>query len=147
MTRPVNQAAQDLIQQFEGCVLIPYSDPVGILTVCYGHVIKDGESTTLYTQEQCDNLFQGDLSNAASSIEQLVSTDITDNQFGALVSFVFNLGDAALSSSTLLKKLNAGDIKGAADQFLVWCHAGGVELPGLLRRRRAEMNLFLTPDN
>jgi lysozyme len=74
---------------------------------------------------------------------RLVTMPITQHQLDALVSFAYNLGVGSLSGSTLLKQLNAGDYAAAAEQFLVWSHAGGVVVAGLLRHRQAEQALFL----
>lgn len=85
-----------------------------------------------------------DLAKFEAGVEDLVKVAVSVNQFSALVSFAYNIGLNALSGSTLLKKLNAGDIIGAADQFLRWNKAGGKELKGLTDRRHAERDLFLT---
>lgn len=77
-----------------------------------------------------------------SAVNRLVTVVFNQNGFDALVDFAFNLGNNALSGSTLLRKLNAGDFAGAADEFPKWCHAGGKLVPGLLRRRQAEQRLF-----
>jgi lysozyme len=78
-------------------------------------------------------------------VSAAVTVPLNDNEFGALTSFTFNLGIGNLKSSTLLKKLNAGDRAGAADEFGKWVNAGGKPLPGLVKRRAAERALFLTP--
>ena len=96
------------------------------------------------TQEQADEYLVSDLNHAASSVNQMVSVDMSQDEFDALCSFAFNLGVGNLKSSTLLKKLNAGDKQGAADQFLVWNKAAGKVMAGLTRRREAERTLFLT---
>ncbi len=146
--REVNQAARALIQKYEGLQLKAYDDPIGIRTIGYGHVItpKDNIGDEI-TQEQADNLFEGDLANASQSVERLVDVEITDNASGALCSFVFNLGASALERSTLLKLLNAGDFTGAAGQFGKWIYAAGQPEPGLIARRDAERDLFLTNDS
>jgi lysozyme len=143
--REVNQAARALIQKYEGLRLDAYADPIGIKTIGYGHVItpKDNIGDTI-TQEQADNLFEGDLADASRNVERLVNVEITDNAFGALTSFIFNLGADCLRRSTLLRLLNGGDIQGAADQFGVWIYAGHEVQPGLIARRDAERDLFLT---
>ena len=74
----------------------------------------------------------------------MLTVEVTQNQFDALVSFAFNLGPANLKSSTLLRKVNSGDVNGAADEFLKWNHAGGQVLAGLTARRNAEKTLFLS---
>jgi GH24 family phage-related lysozyme (muramidase) len=145
VTRTINQAGQDLIRFYEGQTLNRYADSVGYATIGIGHKItsEDNIGDTI-TQEQCEQLFQGDLSNAASGVERLVTATITDNQFAALGSFVFNLGPNALERSTLLKCLNAGDTDAAANEFLKWVYAGAVISQGLVERRAAEKQLFNT---
>lgn len=95
--------------------------------------------------EQAEAAFKRDLGHFEKCVNDMVSHSITPNQFAALVSFAYNLGCEALRGSTLMRRLNAGDIQGAADQFGQWIHAGGTTLPGLVRRRAAERALFLTP--
>ncbi|QNM97972.1 lysozyme [Chitinimonas koreensis] len=166
--RDVCMAAVNLVKSFEGCPdgdpstanIDPYLDPVGIWTIGWGHAITyDGrflrgeadrpQVKTLYpdgiTLDQATQLLQGDLIDAGRDVLSVVVVDLNDNQYGALTSFTFNLGIGNLRSSTLLKKLNAGDYAGAADQFLVWVKAGGKTLPGLVKRRQAERALFLSP--
>ena len=143
MTRQINQAGLNLIKSFEGCKLAAYKDIAGIETIGYGHIagVQPGQQIT---QAQADAFLLQDLTHAEGVVEHLVKSDINDNQFGALVSLVYNIGAGHLASSTLLLKLNAGDFVGAATQFLVWCNAGGKKSPGLLRRREAERVLFLS---
>ena len=87
-------------------------------------------------------LLAADLKNWERSVNLRITAPLTQNQFDALVSLVFNVGSKPLYL-TLGTKLNAGDYAGAADEFMKWCHAGGVEVAGLLRRREAERLLFL----
>jgi len=95
------------------------------------------------TQEQADARLQLDVQTAVSCVNRKVGPALTQNQFDALVSFVFNLGCGAFSGSTLLRLLNAGETAAAAQQFVRWDQAGGHVLEGLLRRREAERDLFL----
>lgn len=140
--RQANSAAVALIKQFEGFRDRAYRDSVGVWTIGYGHT-KTAHPGMTITAERGDVLLAADLRDAESAIERLVTVDLGDNEFGALVSFVFNLGAANLAKSTLLKKLNAGDRAGAAREFLRWDKAGGKTLPGLSARRHAEMELFI----
>lgn len=137
-----NQAGIDLIKHFEGCRLAVYHDPVGIPTVGYGHVVEDRVGT-LITQAQADLWLVQDLEVSEKAVSKYVATEINENQFAALVSFTFNLGSARLRESTLLKFLNMGHPFDAANEFLKWTKAGGVFMPGLLRRRIGERALFL----
>jgi len=145
----VNTATLKIIKDFEGEVLRVYKDPVGLLTVGVGHLVKQGEPYKLgehITPEESERLLRKDLEVAEQAVRNHVRGLISENQYGALVSFVFNLGEGNFRKSTLLKKVNAGDIPGAANEFLKWDKAGKPpkSLPGLTRRRKAERGLFLT---
>lgn len=145
MPREINQRGIDLIKEFEGCKLAVYKDAIGLPTVGTGHLIKPGDGLELgdsITEEFADELLRKDLSDACRSVEQLVRVEITDNQFAALVSLVFNIGKGNFRSSTLLRLVNEGDLDGAAGQFERWNRAGGKVLAGLTRRRTAEQALF-----
>lgn len=130
-----------LIESFEGCRLESYQDSVGIWTIGYGH-IKGIQQGMTCTQEQAEEWLSQDVQTASAAVNRLVTEPISQNEFDALVSFVFNLGVRSLENSTLLKLLNSGDHTGAADQFKRWDRAGGNEIDGLLRRRNAEADLF-----
>jgi lysozyme len=148
--RQLNQTGLDLIETFEGCVLHPYKDIVGIPTIGIGTTMyPDGKKVTLQdppiSKERAYELLRAYLNKDCASIEKMVTVPINDNQFGALVSFAYNCGIKALANSTLLKRLNAGEYQKAADEFLRWNRAGGVVVKGLTRRREAERALFLLP--
>lgn len=145
--REVNSAGRALIVRFEGVKLSRYDDGIGFATIGIGHKItpEDDIGDTI-TQEQCEQLFEEDLSHAAREVERLVKVDLTDNQFSALVSFVFNLGAPDFGRSTLLKLLNAGDFQGTSKQFDKWIFAGLEISNGLIARRDAEKKLFLTTE-
>lgn len=171
--RDVPQEGIELIKSFEGIPdgdpdtvnIDAYLDPVGIWTIGWGHAIthnggflRGAQNKTVarslfpggITREQAETLLRGDLVDTAAGVARLVPA-ADDNQFAALVSFAFNAGVGSLQKSTLLRKLLAGDVAGAADQFLVWNKARNgqgvlVELAGLTRRRRAERALFLGQD-
>ena len=136
-----------MIKGFEGLKLTAYLDMVGVPTIgwgCTAGVTKDdvtnGRTITL---QQAEDMLAGELSGHQSAVESYVTVSINDNQFGALVSFAYNLGNGALHGSHLLTYLNAGNASGAADEFLKWDHAGGKQVSGLTRRRQAERSLFL----
>ena len=171
--RDVPQDAVDLIKSFEG---IPDGDPstvridaylcpADVWTIGWGHALMDGgrqlkgaanklRARALYpggiTREQAEALLRGDLIPRSASVCSLLKAAAGEAQFGALMALVFNIGAANLAASTLLRRLNAGDVAGAADQFLAWDKAriNGVlqALPGLTRRRRAERAMFLGQD-
>jgi GH24 family phage-related lysozyme (muramidase) len=140
------QRGIDLIKHFESLFLKAYQDPVGVWTIGWGHTGLKHKDGTVHkgrtiTESEAEELLKHDLRSFADRVTKLVKVKVTDDQFGALVSFDFNTG--SLHKSTLLKKLNAGDYDGAADEFLKWNKAGGQVLRGLTRRRKSERNLFL----
>lgn len=120
---------------------VVYQDVVGINTVCVGHVTKS-EIGTRFSDTQCAELLQADTKIAQDAIRSGVKVPISQDQYDALVDFTFNVGTGALASSTLLRKLNAGDCHGAAAEFLKWDMAGGRHVPGLLKRRQDEKAIF-----
>ena len=136
-----------LTEQFEGCSLTAYQDQVGVWTIGYGHTGPDVSPGLTITQDQAQAMLAHDVGRAAACVNNLVAVELTQNEFDALVDFVFNLGAGAFTSSTLLRDLNAGDFAGAAAQFEVWDHAGGAVVAGLLRRRQAEAALFDTGES
>lgn len=134
-----------LTKQFEGCRLTAYQDSVGVWTIGYGHTAAGLGRGYMVTQAGADSLLTQDIARFETGVNKLVTfSHLTQNQFDALVDFAFNLGLGNLGSSTLLKKLNAGDIAQAADEFLRWDKAGGKVLAGLTKRRAAERSLFLS---
>lgn len=138
-----SKAGIELIQEFEGLRLTAYLDSVGVLTIGWGHTGGDVKKGMVISRPEALRLLINDLKVAERSIEAQVRVPLTQNQFDALVSFVFNLGSGNLQRSTLLRKLNSKDYAGAADEFPKWNKAGGKELAGLTRRRNAERDLFL----
>jgi len=131
-----------LTEQFEGCELSAYQDQVGVWTIGYGHTGPDVVAGLTITLEQAQALLAQDVGSAAASVNRCVTVQLSQNEFDALVDFVFNLGTGAFESSTLLRDLNAADFAAAATQFDLWDHAGGAVVAGLLRRRQAETTLF-----
>jgi lysozyme len=145
----VPEQAVQIVKQFEGLRLTAYRDPVGLLSIGYGHFNSTPPPCVdcmVITEKEADSMLQNDLEHILSLIQGHIAVDLTDNQLAALISFAFNLGQNALINSTLLKELNAGNTQAAAEQFELWVHAGGQTLPGLVARRAAEKELFLTPD-
>lgn len=133
--------AVELIKQFEGCKLHAYKDSVGVPTIGYGHTKHVHMGQTL-TQQEADDFLYEDLDDAWQYVYSLVEVPLTQGQADALTSFVFNLGAGNLKTSMLLKKLNMGE--DASSEFGKWTHAGGKVLPGLVKRREAERELFLS---
>ncbi|HEJ7888716.1 TPA: lysozyme [Serratia liquefaciens] len=144
----VSNSGISLIKQFEGCRLSAYQDSVGVWTIGYGWTQPvDGRKIgpgMVIDQATAERLLKCGVVQYEQGVNQLVKVIITQGQFDALVSFAYNLGLRSLSTSTLLRKLNAGDKQGAADEFGKWVNAGGVRLNGLVKRREAERKLFLS---
>ncbi|MMZ51657.1 Lysozyme RrrD [compost metagenome] len=134
-----------LIQSFEGFREKAYLCPAGVWTIGYGHTknVYPGQVSSMHDATM---RLQWDAGNAERVVRQNVNVQLSQNQFDALVSFVFNLGERNFVQSTLLKYLNAGDYASAANQLLRWNKADGRVLPGLTRRRRAEKELFETSE-
>lgn len=150
--RTLSESAVKLIKTFEGLSLKPYLCPANVPTIGYGTTVyPDGRKVSVkdppITEAQADEFLRHDAEKFCSDVERLVTVSINDNQFGALVSFCYNLGAAALQNSSLLKKLNSGRHAEAAEEFLKWVYAAGQVLPGLVKRRQAERALFLHPVN
>jgi lysozyme len=143
--RKINEAGLNLIKEFESCELTPYVCPAGVLTIGWGHAIKEGEKFKKLTQQEADELLKKDVEIFERGVTELVKVALTDNQFSALVSFAFNCGIGNLKKSTLLKRLNQTRYLAAAAEFPKWCKADGKPLRGLKRRREAEKKLFETP--
>lgn len=139
---PVDSSVE-FIKRWEGCRLAAYRCSAGVLTIGYGHTWAVKEDDVI-TQEQADTMLLGDVLKFSHEIAPLLKTDITEGQKIAVLSFVFNLGTTAFKNSTLLKKLNSGDIQGASKEFEKWCLCDGKPLEGLKRRRIAERDAFLS---
>lgn len=133
----------ELIKEYEGFSSTAYMCAAGCLTIGFGHKIKKKDKMVVVTPAEAESLLIQDLFIAERAVIRAVSRELTDNQFAALVSFTFNLGAAALQRSCLRQKVNYGQDKEAAREFLRWVYAGGKRLPGLANRRRAEGILFL----
>lgn len=134
-----------LIKSFETLQLTGYQHPGDVPTIGWGHTgrgVYVGQHISLL---QAQAYFKQDTAAAIQAIRISVKVPLNQNQFDAIVSFTFNVGIDAERHSTLLRLLNQGNYKAAAQQFLIWDHEGNKVLPGLYRRRKAEMALFLTP--
>ena len=132
-----------LTKSFEGLRLAAYADQGGVWTIGYGHTGPDVHEGLVITEDEACLLLESDVAAAVTGVNRLVTAAIQQNHFDALSDFAFNLGVGALSHSTLLVQVNAGDFEAAAQQFLVWDHCNGVVNAGLLRRRQAEAALFV----
>jgi lysozyme len=152
MARKINSAGIKLVQKFEGLKLEAYLCPAGVWTIGYGHTkgVKKGDKIT---QAEADSLLSQDLSQFGEHVEKHVRVPLHDNQFAALTSFAFNAGVGSLTSSTLLRRLNRGDYDCVPSELSKWVKATNpktgkkVALPGLVKRRAAEGQLWLDTDN
>lgn len=139
----------ELIKQFEGLSLKPYLDAVNIPTIGFGNTFyEDGTKVTLkdkpITEERATELLEFTANKTFSeNINKVVKVPLNQNQFDALVSFAYNIGNKNFNWSTLLKKLNLSDYEGASQEFGRWNQAGGKILNGLVLRRQKEKELFL----
>ncbi|HBR6620580.1 lysozyme [Klebsiella pneumoniae] len=144
----ISKCGIELIKRFEGLRLKAYQDSVGVWTIGYGWTQPvDGKKVgpgMQIDQATADRLLKCGVVQYEQGVNQLVKVKITQGQFDALVSFAYNLGLRSLSTSTLLQKLNDGNKQGAADQFGRWVNAGGKRLDGLVARRAAEREMFLS---
>ena len=131
------------IQSWEGTRQEAYLDSVNVPTICTGSTTKVfiGQRATL---QECEERLREDTTYAGRAVQRLVTVKLTQAQYDALVSLVFNIGPGGFARSTLLKKLNAGDCLGAAREWLRWDKAGGKRLRGLTNRRQAEAKEFVT---
>jgi lysozyme len=141
-----SDAGLALTKGFEGLRLTAYQDTAGVWTVGYGHTGPAILAGMTISEADAEALLRADLADAVACVNRAVTGTITQNQFDAMVDFCFNAGRGNFSQSTLLRKVNLGDFAGAAMQFGLWVHAGGVVVPGLVRRRKAEAALFLAAD-
>lgn len=130
-----------LIKKFEGCELTAYQCSAGVWTIGYGHT-KGVEKGMTISKESAEEMLIEELHEYEGYITDNVTSPLSQNQFDAMVSWVYNLGPSNLLASTLLKVLNAGDYDGVPAQIKRWNKAGGQTLDGLIRRREAESLLF-----
>lgn len=146
----VSLAGLTFLTHQEGRRLAAYPDPAlgwTVPTICDGHTGPDVHRGDVANNAMCDALRAKDARKALTYVAKCVTQrPLTQNQVDALVSFTVNVGGPRMCTSTLVKKLNLGDIRGAADQFLRWVYSGKRKLRGLINRRQAERKLFLTPD-
>lgn len=144
-----SKAGLDLIKRFEGFKAAPYMCPANKPTIGYGSCFyADGRPVTLkddpITEQEADALLSETLVQYERAVAKAAKVPLSQGMFDALVSFAYNVGAANMASSTLVRKLNSGDIKGAAAEFDRWVYGGGVRLAGLTKRRDAEQALFLS---
>ena len=133
----ISQEGIALIKKFEGCELEAYQDSVGVWTIGYGHT-KDVKEGDKINQDEAENLLAEEMPEYEGYIEDLVKVSLSQCEFDALCSWVYNLGPTNLQESTLLRVLNEGKYNEVPTQIKRWNKAGGQVLEGLVRRREAE---------
>ncbi len=145
----LNKQGYDLIKQFEGCRLTAYQDSIGVWTVGYGSTyyenmqkVKQGDKVS---QQRADEIFEFVANRFARNVDDLITSQLTQNQFNAVVSLAYNIGMGNFQKSTLLKKLNKNPSdKTIKDEFLKWRNAGGRPLQGLVNRRKKEAEIYFS---
>jgi lysozyme len=145
MTMTTSAAGRVALMQREGCKLRAYRDTVGVLTIGTGHTGRASPPLVTagmaITQAQADAMFEIDLAPFEAAVNKAITRVMTQNQFDACTSLAFNIGAGGFATSTVVRKFNDGDIRGAADAFLLWT------IPAVLKpRRQAERAQFLMPD-
>jgi len=136
--------ALGVVTAWEGYERKVYIDPVGIPTVCYGHVVPDVVAVgTEFSAEACHQLLVSDLRIASDAVSRLVKVEIPEYTKAAMISFTYNVGITNLKRSTLLKLVNEGKWRDACHELPKWVYAKGKKLRGLVNRRQAEMELCL----
>ena len=144
------EALKNLTENFEGLNLNAYGDSTGIPTIGYGSILyQDGTKVKMgdvITQQQADDLLLWEIGLKAASVNQQLNVQVSQHEFDALTDLEYNVGCGAIMHSSLLRYLNSGDEKDFYAQFLVWDHAGGKVIAGLLRRRQADMKWAMTQD-
>jgi lysozyme len=130
------------VSGFEGLRTVAYADPIGIPTICFGETkgVRLGDRASI---DECRGMLASSLEIANRGVDACVRTYLPDTRRAALVSFTYNIGGQAFCSSTLVRKLNAGDTVGACNELSRWTRAKGIELPGLVKRRAAERAMCL----
>ena len=141
--RQLNRAGYDLIKKFEGLKLHAYLCPAGVWTIGYGRT-RGVHPKLQITPERAEHYLQEDLLWACKAVSDAITVKLTDNQFAALVSLTYNIGETAFKGSTLVKKLNASEYDAIPEQIKRWNKAGGVTVMGLINRRKAEAELWAT---
>jgi len=145
----ISKKGIDLIARFEGFRAKPYHCSAGVSTIGYGTTIyPNGKHVTMkdraITKESAKSMMKYMIDrDYGEAVNRYVKVPLTQNQYDALVSFTYNLGKGALKSSTLLKRVNQGKMKKASKEFLKWTHSNGKVLTGLVKRRKAESEMFL----
>ena len=140
---PIPEAAINLIKQFEGCRLGRYADSAGNSTIGYGHLCKAGDGLDYISPELADDILRDDAKHAAAAVVRYTKVPLTNNQYAALIDFVFNEGAGSFQRSMLLQKINRSEFDEVPKEFVKWVWIGANRSKGLTRRRKAESELFM----
>ena len=138
-----SESLVEFVKRWEGFKAVASPDPLvpGVWDVGHGHVLR-AEDRPTWTREQADKALREDLDAVAAGVDEAVKVTLAQHEFDALCSLAFNVGNKALETSTLLRRLNGNDFYGAADEFKRWVRAGGRIVAGLAKRRAAEEAMF-----
>jgi GH24 family phage-related lysozyme (muramidase) len=139
----MNRAGLDLIKSFEGLRLKAYRCPAGVPTIGYGATGPGVRIGMTWTEDEAHARLVADVARFEQAVAKALTVPANENQFAAMVSLAFNIGTGGFARSSVLRRHNARDFTGAADAFLLWNKGGGRVLPGLVRRRKAERDLYL----
>lgn len=142
--RKINAEGLALIKSFEGLGLTAYKCPAGIPTIGWGSTGSHVKMGMRITTQRAEAMLLEDLERFEECVSRVVKVKLTDNQFSSLGALALNIGVNAFESSTLLALLNEGKYEAASRQFTKWVRGGGKVLPGLVKRREAERELFLS---
>lgn len=134
--------ATAIVSQFEGYHPEAYRDPIGIPTICYGHT-GDVEMGQTLSRAECKALLAEDLGEAYDAVDRHVDIALPETRRAALASFIYNVGEGAFARSTLVERLNDGDMRAACNELMRWVYADGRKLDGLVKRRATERELCL----
>lgn len=141
----VSDAGVNLIAQFEGFRSKRYADVVGVLTIGYGETRSDIVAKGTITEHDARNLLRQRVDkDFGPSVDRALTRDPTQNQFDAMVSLAYNIGQGGFAGSTVVREFNRGNVRKAGQAFMMWVKAGGSTIEGLVRRRRAEVDVFFT---
>lgn len=142
MPMALSEAGRKALTRLEGCRLLAYRDVGGVLTIGVGHTGPDVYAGKRITLEEAEVLLAQDVEIFERAVNANVTVPLTQQQFDALVIFVFNVGIGAFSRSTLVRLLNAGDYDAVPAQLRRWNRVGGVVVQGLVHRREAEIKIW-----
>lgn len=145
----ITQNGIDLIKRFEGFRATAYLCPAKVLTIGYGHTSRAGAPPVTrgmkIGEAEAAVILRRDVESFAKGVAKLLTIPLNDNQFSALVSFAYNVGLGAFAKSSVLKAVNSQDFAAVPGRLKLWTKGGGKVLPGLVKRRAAEAQLFATP--